>query len=446
MSKSSVVTVYIATWGNPLSWQYVEYDCGKGNIFRGFAPIICAGDARRHIIHVLDSVLTTQTLLNNKDAYEALKKLEEEKEKHKIRVISNEKEKLITVTPTEGLSSLNEWRDLVKRYIESLMPKLREGVDVRVVVTSSLGKYRVGSTDFWSYEGHYELMIMELLQQLWVNIEDLIEDGVQLKLHIDLTHGVNFMPALTLYVSRLLASLALINGASKVTITAYNAIPEVWRYEKVFSEEQDSIVVPEKPSDSRVRALMMGLVPFVYRLCIDGDEQEPKVNVLATIDHSAKSVKYDIKGKKYRNHYEALLAYYTCKAIKGLGDEYGLRLSKLLETNIFDRVSPVVSRLVKEEVNNMQNTIISVKDKAKDELKHGVTYAKLLSYRSESYVEGGESKELSKGDCGRLERHAIAHAGFLKDYTIIRECGDDYCITIDDANYQKLLECLGLEE
>jgi len=94
----------------------------------------------------------------------------------------------------------------------------------------------------------------------------------------------------------------------------------------------------------------------------------------------------------------------------------------------------------------MQNTIISVKDKAKDELKHGVTYAKLLSYRSESYVEGGESKELSKGDCGRLERHAIAHAGFLKDYTIIRECGDDYCITIDDANYQKLLECLGLEE
>jgi CRISPR-associated protein Csx1 len=446
MSQSSVVTVYVATWGNPLNWRYVEYDCGGGNKSRGFASIVCTGDVRRYIIYALDSVLTTQVSLNNEDAYEVLKRLEEET--HKIRVTisekdKEEKERSVTVTPTKELNGLNEWRDLVKRYVESLVFKLRGSVDVRVVVTSSLGRYRVGSTDFWLYEGHYELMIMELLQQLWANVKDLIYDGVQLKLHIDLTHGVNFMPALTLYVSRLLASLALINGASKVTITAYNAIPEVWRYEKVFSEEQDSIVVPEKPSDSRVRALMMGLVPFVYRLCIDGDEQEPKVNVLATIDHSAKSVKYDIKGKKYRNHYEALLAYYTCKAIKGLGDEYGLRLSKLLETNIFDRVSPVVSRLVKEEVNNMQNTIISVRDKAKDELKHGVTYAKLRSYRSESYVEGGE---ISKGDCGRLERHAIAHAGFLKDYTIIRECGDDYCITIDDSNYQKLLECLGLEK
>jgi CRISPR-associated protein Csx1 len=448
MSQSSVVTVYVATWGNPLNWRYVEYDCGGGNKSRGFASIVCTGDVRRYIIYALDSVLTTQVSLNNEDAYEVLKRLEEEA--HKIRVAISEKDKekkerSVTVTPTKELSGLNEWRDLVKRYVESLVFKLRGSGDVRVVVTSSLGRYRVGSTDFWLYEGHYELMIMELLQQLWANVKDLIYDGVQLKLHIDLTHGVNFMPALTLYVSRLLASLALINGASKVTITAYNAIPEVWRYEKVFSEEQDSIVVPEKPSDSRVRALMMGLVPFVYRLCIDGDEQEPKVNVLATIDHSAKSVKYDIKGKKHRNHYEALLAYYTCKAIKGLGDEYGLRLSKLLETNIFDRVSPVVSRLVKEEVNNMQNTIISVRDKAKDELKHGVTYAKLLGYRLGFYVEESESREPSIGDCGRLERHAIAHAGFLKDYTIIRECGDDYCITIDDSNYQKLLECLGLE-
>ena len=446
MSQSSVVTVYVATWGNPLNWRYVEYDCGGGNKSRGFASIVCTGDVRRYIIYALDSVLTTQVSLNNEDAYEVLKRLEEET--HKIRVTisekdKEEKERSVTVTPTKELNGLNEWRDLVKRYVESLVFKLRGSVDVRVVVTSSLGRYRVGSTDFWLYEGHYELMIMELLQQLWANVKDLIYDGVQLKLHIDLTHGVNFMPALTLYVSRLLASLALINGASKVTITAYNAIPEVWRYEKVFSEEQDSIVVPEKPSDSRVRALMMGLVPFMHRLCIDGDEQEPKVNVSAIIDHSAKSVKYDIKGKKHRNHYEALLAYYTCKAIKGLGDEYGLRLSKLLETNIFDRVSSVVSRLVKEEVNNIQNTIINVRDKAKDELKHGVTYAKLRSYRSESYVEGGE---ISKGDCGRLERHAIAHAGFLKDYTIIRECGDDYCITIDDSNYQKLLECLGLEK
>ena len=445
MSQSLVVTVYVATWGNPLNWRYVEYDCGGGNKSRGFASIVCTGDVRRYIIYALDSVLTTQVSLNNEDAYEVLKRLEEET--HKIRVTisekdKEEKERSVTVTPTKELNGLNEWRDLVKRYVESLVFKLRGSGDVRVVVTSSLGRYRVGSTDFWLYEGHYELMIMELLQQLWANVKDLIYDGVQLKLHIDLTHGVNFMPALTLYVSRLLASLALINGASKVTITAYNAIPEVWRYEKVFSEEQDSIVVPEKPSDSRVRALMMGLVPFMHRLCIDGDEQEPKVNVSATIDHSAKSVKYDIKGKKHRNHYEALLAYYTCKAIKGLGDEYGLRLSKLLETNIFDRVSSVVSRLVKEEVNNIQNTIINVRDRAKDELKHGVTYAKLRSYRSESYVEGGE---ISKGDCGRLERHAIAHAGFLKDYTIIRECGDDYCITIDDSNYQKLLECLGLE-
>ena len=122
-----------------------------------------------------------------------------------------------------------------------------------------------------------------------------------------------------------------------------------------------------------------------------------------------------------------------------MGDEYGLRLSGLLRENVFDKVSPVVSRLVKEEVNNIQNTIISVRDAAWVRLKRGVAYAKLLSYRSGFYVGESEGKEPSVGDCGRLERHAIAHAGFLKDYTITRECEGDYCITIDDSNYQKLL-------
>jgi CRISPR-associated protein Csx1 len=452
MSQSSVVTVYVATWGNPLNWRYVEYDCGGGNKSRGFASIVCTGDVRRYIIYALDSVLTTQVSLNNEDAYEVLKRLEEET--HKIRVTisekdKEEKERSVTVTPTKELDSLNEWRDLVKRYVESLVFKLRGSVDVRVVVTSSLGKYRVGSTDFWSYEGHYELMIMELLQQLWANVKDLIYDGVQLKLHIDLTHGVNFMPALTLYVSRLLASLALINGASSVTITAYNATPEEWRYEKVFSEVQESIVVPENPTDPRVRALMMGLVPFMHRLCVDSGEQEPMFDVPVTIDHGAKLVRYDIRGANYKKHgeyYEALLAYYACRAIRGLGDEHGLRLSGLLRENVFDKVSPVVSRLVKEEVNNIQNTIIRVRDMAWVRLKRGVTYAKLLGYRLGFYVEESESREPSIGDCRKLERHAIAHAGFLRDYTIIRECGDDYCITIDDSNYQKLLECLGLEK
>ena len=439
MSKSSVVTVYIATWGNPLNWRYVEYDCGGGNKSRGFASIVCASGASRYIVYVLDSVLTIPLSFNNEDAYKVLKGLEEET--RKIRV--NDKEKLIV--PTEELRSIDEWRDLVRRYVESLALKwLGEGVDVRVMVTPSLGRYAS-----WTYEGNYEIVIMELLQQLWMNIRDSIKNGAQLRLNIDLTHGVNFMPTLTLYVSRLLASLALINGASSVTITAYNATPEEWRYEKVFSEVQENIVVPGNPTDPRVRALMMGLVPFMHRLCVDSGEREPMFDVPVMINHGARLVRYDIRGANYKKHgeyYETLLAYYACRAIRGLGDEYGLRLSRLLKENVFDKVSPVVSRLVKEEVNNMQNTIISVRDKAKDELKHGVTYAKLLSYRSESYVEGGESKELSKGDCGRLERHAIAHAGFLKDYTIIRECGDDYCITIDDANYQKLLECLGLEE
>nr|MCG2887511.1 hypothetical protein [Vulcanisaeta sp.] len=255
--------------------------------------------------------------------------------------------------------------------------------------------------------------------------------------------------ALTLYVSRLLASLALINGASSVTITAYNATPEEWRYEKVFSEVQESIVVPGNPTDPRVRALMMGLVPFMHRLCVDSGEQEPMFDVPVTIDHGAKLVRYDIRGANYKKHgeyYEALLAYYACRAIRGLGDEHGLRLSGLLRENVFDKVSPVVSRLVKEEVNNIQNTIIRVRDVAWVRLKRGVAYAKLLGYRLGFYVEESESREPSIGDCGRLERHAIAHAGFLKDYTIIRECGDDYCITIDDSNYQKLLECLGLEK
>jgi len=77
-------------------------------------------------------------------------------------------------------------------------------------------------------------------------------------MHLDVTHGVNFMPTVTLYVTRLLAGAALLYGYSKVKIHVYSATPTDWSYEEMYSEEIDHLQLLWKPSSPALRALYYG--------------------------------------------------------------------------------------------------------------------------------------------------------------------------------------------
>ena len=48
----------MATWGNPLEWREVTYNCG-GREGRGFASIVCV-EADRYVVYMLDSALTAR--------------------------------------------------------------------------------------------------------------------------------------------------------------------------------------------------------------------------------------------------------------------------------------------------------------------------------------------------------------------------------------------------
>ncbi|MGC9119734.1 MAG: CRISPR-associated DxTHG motif protein, partial [Thermoproteus sp.] len=233
-------TLYLATWGNPLEWQEVEYECGEGERKKGFASAVCA-DADRYVIHVLDSVIAASGggagRPVNKAAIEAAREAGLEQREDGGRVS-------IAPPDCEG------WRDYVERYVRGLAA--RAGIEesrTAVVATAAVG--RLGGR---TYGGTPDLMLSELLYGLWHQVGRLGEPEGQLRLVVDVTHGVNFMPAVALWAARLAASLALAAGYERAVVQAYNATPGNWQYVKVYSEEVTHLQFPRLPARRAARA------------------------------------------------------------------------------------------------------------------------------------------------------------------------------------------------
>ncbi|ADY01690.1 hypothetical protein VMUT_1485 [Vulcanisaeta moutnovskia 768-28] len=49
---------------------------------------------------------------------------------------------------------------------------------------------------------------------IWNKIEDVVNEGSDLHVFLDVTHGINFMPTLTYQVVKYVATLALVKGVS----------------------------------------------------------------------------------------------------------------------------------------------------------------------------------------------------------------------------------------
>ena len=433
---TSTKTIYIATWGNPLSWDNVEYACDgeddavRSGRARGYSSMVCINRDKvdRYVIYVVDSVITVSTQPKNNDAYEVLKSLKQDGKVQLREEGGGEGKLTVMVEPTSGNYD-KVWRSIVEEYVRRLANRWGINDDkLRVVITSTMGKYYGINT--WIYNSYPDLMMMELIHELWSAINDVVNEDEHVKVILDVTHGINFMPTLTLFATRLAASLALLKGVDEVIIKVFNAMPQTWNYIKVFSERVRTIVLPEGPSSPVVKAFSMGLPIIVHKLC--GQRSKGKghlqgVNVRIEVrrdDEGGKEVmRVDYRGVrgKYMDYYEEALEDLICG--KSRNKLYALMSDA---SKLYSKVNEVVGKLVINELNNLSNAIQRSGKLVKDK----VLYAELLG---EEFIKcgSGERDEV-------FERNAIAHAGLLKDCTYVEKCDDDYCLDVDDVVLNKL--------
>ncbi|WP_188596341.1 TM1812 family CRISPR-associated protein [Thermocladium modestius] len=423
--------IYIGTWGNPLSWREVEYDCmevprqGSGNSERrhGIASIVCADNYDKYIIYAVDSVLTASV------SKSAGNSITEECAKEQNILTDLGDGKAVMPPPGSDIRDLRSWRDMARNYIRCISSKIISNTDI--ILTASRGTFTLYKDISWKYEASYPATIVgELLWGLWQKVKDEGVEGDQVDLDIDLTHGINFMPALTLHVGRFLASLLLMKGARKVMIRAFNATPGDWLYMKFLSEDMATIEVPAQPRSPIIEALGKGLPLVMHRLCNDNlhSVADDVFNyVEASIDLNGRTVKYKNPGINVERLYESLLEQLACKRSTN-------KLSQLLNSELFSKVNKTIEAMVKHELNNMKNGIDRASPDVMKQLNNNekVKYSKVLPW------ECVERQDECSPCPGGNDRNLIAHAGLLRECTSIRKSDSDYVIEIDD----KVLSCL----
>ncbi len=377
LMMSNIKRVYIATWGNPLEWRAVSYECADKDLCGSerkecrdtYSSITCMNNADIYVIYVLDSVITTSARQQNPKAVECARK---------YSLCANNECSKLAPQDTDKVSNLKEWRELVRGYIECIVRELLGDTrNVRVVVTSVRG----GRLGDWEFTGKSDreptssheltgsspdLIASELLVGLWDNIKDLITDDARLYLFLDVTHGINFMPTLTYQMTRYIATLALIKGASEVSIRVYNALPGSFGIVKLIYENMRQLVLPQEVTDEAVKALSYGALAIIPKvLSKNGACRGSHVNlqVNAEINHGERKVKYEHKGNiKPYNVYSGLIEEVLCgdsvfRQAVGRGGGVIKLGGDLMNHRLIDKLNEVAKVIIKDELNDMYNAI-----------------------------------------------------------------------------------------
>ncbi|HII46806.1 CRISPR-associated DxTHG motif protein [Pyrobaculum aerophilum] len=386
--------LYVATWGNPLEWQEVEYQC-DGARKRGFASAVCA-EADTYVIFVLDSVITAagggRGKRVNPHAVAAAKKAG-------LRV--NEVGEEVSVEPPQ----CEGWRAYARRYVEELARVI--GIEAAVVVTAALG--RLGRRVF---KGNPDIMLSELLWGLWQAVKGLGAPKGQLTILLDVTHGINFMPTAALWAARLVASIALAAGYDKVVLQAYNSTPYEWHYVKVFSEEITHIQFPQLPKSPAARALYYGAPLHYALLCREIPWPSPPA---VEPRCQGGEIHYPPLGVKPLQLYEELLTAAGCPPRTPT-------LKELMEWRLVRVLTPTARKVVHHELNSVYNALRNRK------LERCTKLAELLPYAFED-----------PEPCVEDNRNFVAHAGLLASHTELCPHGDDYQIKV---NLNAAMPCL----
>lgn len=417
--------LYVATWGNPLEWRQVQYECENGSKASGYASIVCVKNVDRLVLIVFDSIITAQRRVSiqgvDEPAIECAKR---------CGLSVNREGDRIFIEPG-NVGRLSEWRGKVEEYVRCFAG--RQGVDdskLDVVAIASIGRFPVGGY-YWSYEGGYaELIASEILYGLWSRVRDVVNSrsGVDVEVILDVTHGINFLPTLAYHIIRYVAMLMIIRGARKVIIKLFNASPGDYKYLKVFSETIEHVDIPPGLDSPIAKILKYGVLPVLYNACADVKDEikevEPPLgDEKVEISTQDRVVRYKVKGVKLDQYLSNLVAREAC--------EYATnRVEEIMKSHLKDRLPHVPRILLEIELNNLY-------ENSKKILKIGEE--KLYSDIRKKSEE--EIKGIDKCDCREdvNRRHFIAHGGLLAGCTRVKRVGEkELEIHLD----KEILKCL----
>jgi len=141
----------------------------------------------------------------------------------------------------------SDWANLrptVDKYVKCVAEKA--GIDAHPIVVGAAGRYAG-----YEYKATPDQIAAELLAKLWQAIDAKLggaPEGANIRLHLDLTHGVNYMPVLLLHTAQHLANILLAAGAKSVTIDAYNAPPKTDTTSKSTTKTPHTSTSPKSPT------------------------------------------------------------------------------------------------------------------------------------------------------------------------------------------------------
>lgn len=288
-------------------------------------------------------------------------------------------------------SLLEEVRGISQNILRCLFEKAGlRSEEPRIVVAPAVG--RPGGK--WEFQGDARDFIGVVL----IELGNLVLEKTYRRIVLDLTHGINFMPAELMYLARMLASLSLASHpeVDEITVEAYNSDPyfrgaSSLNLNLVYRETFRGIQFPsslgrlltpkgEPPEDVRifndrtgelrrwVRDFLSSLYyPLPLALLELYDEGEDKV--LEGIEDSVKGAyelwkkNAEVKGERVNRRvaidYESVYAFLLARAISlYLRDKVevpaGLDILKEISEAIYGKVGEIHKVMIVQELSGLQ--------------------------------------------------------------------------------------------
>jgi CRISPR-associated protein Csx1 len=210
--------IYLASWGNPLEWGSAKYRHGPvGNAYYSYTTLpfmVREYGVDKAIIIALDSVITARGRAPSKEVLGCAEQVG--------LVVSNN-----SIKPGE-IRDYSEWVGSASKYIECVAAR-SVGNELAGRLSVVIAPY-VGLREGVAYGVGKDVRPDVYLTHALVRVLDVLGGSLRDvgELIVDITHGINYTPYLTIELGKMLASLALALNSFKsshaVGIRIFNAV------------------------------------------------------------------------------------------------------------------------------------------------------------------------------------------------------------------------------
>ncbi len=447
--------ILLASWGDPSSWKKVTYIYENDNERKE----ICTFSSTLALAEILDieydnmviflaTSLFTKTFDINKD--------------------------IINI-------NFDYIKEKIKEYSCELIKKRHGDVNPKLVVVPSIGYFRSNNKNF-VFEGSAETYLTSIYYYV---LNELTRDNNENKMdiHLDITHGVNYMPLMCKEAVELAANTYAVTTGKKVQVNVYNSDPIFLQqddcnvklninkiYEvtydghksivqlllkfvldyninknfyknklvnKLTSENITSENITRKDLEDLYKvskAVSSGILlvlPYKYELIKSFKEKLDKL-----LERNSKDVKVEKKDcnniviKHERSLYRIALLHSVLKTLDSIqllyyneGEYIGISL-KSLEENLkkyYKNTLDSVESIVSQEIDYL-------KEKYKDSIPTD-NYQQYAMIKHDAMIKYGPNYQSRKGANRRV---LYAHGGLEENVTLLKKTNDDILISYGD--------------